>query len=119
MPDPSEERWAGWAAHWISANACPLWLSAELARQPAVPEHVRARLAWRLYKARADVLSRAVADPGGTLMRSLTDAGLPPDEAGALVEHTRADVARRRSRLGELEVLGTLAAEHEGAGVSP
>lgn len=50
MPDPSEQRWAGWAAHWVSANACPLWLSAELARQP-VPEHVRARLAWRLHEA--------------------------------------------------------------------
>lgn len=104
MPSPDSDGWDGWVRHWLASNVVPLWLN-----ETAVEHRMRlpdlARLGWRLRAAEAASLERSVSE-GGTLRRSLRDAGVSDEVADQVVGAVEEDVVRRRRTLERLAAVG-------------
>ncbi|WP_147453945.1 hypothetical protein [Nocardiopsis sp. Huas11] len=98
MPSPTEPGWQGWALHWLSAHAVPLWLT-QAATATGMPQRDTARLAWRLRTTEA----RALEASTPWMLQSLTDAGIPADAADEIGRLVADDIDRRRERLADLE----------------
>ncbi|WP_197285917.1 hypothetical protein [Nocardiopsis sp. NRRL B-16309] len=100
MPEPGDERWAGWAEHWMSAHVVPLWL-AQVASEADVGPLLSARLAWRMRMAEVGALETSAP----WLHQALVDAKVPEADVAEISRAVAADIARRRERLAELEVI--------------
>jgi hypothetical protein len=100
MPPPHTPGWAGWAAHWLSAHAVPLWLT-QAATATDMRERDAARLAWRLRTTEA----RALEASTSWMRQSLIDTGVPADAADEIGRLVAADISRRRDRIRDLEAI--------------